>query len=413
MPEGKKLVIIGGSSLNTPWFFTAMAEHNLKLGQIYLVGRNKQKLETVGNYCHSLSKKLKLSAEVSWTTKLDEALTGTHYILNQLRAGGTQGQVTDRKNLALSGITGHAAGYVEAIHNLPPILDAVKTMEEKKSSAIFINFTNPVSIICEAIAMNSSINFIGICHHTLSLNEKFAQLLQSSPEETCIDYFGINHLGWISDVKINGKSQMQKAVNIIKKHKIKEFNYQYAGEFGTIPTHQAYCLYRKGESVYIRGKGIRGSVEDVKFKYLTHQIHTVRLKKQRAKILEEYRKGNLEHTVTRKPSVTYYQDIIVPFLKSLDSEGKKFIATTRQKENPYLTAETTVKINRENIKADPVPENYPKFALEMLDLVKASEKMFIQAIIEKSYEKAVEAMFLHPNVLSLKHAEKLLSKYFN
>ena len=230
----KKLVILGGSSLNTPLFFAALAKHSFHLTEVCLVGRSEEKLEIIGTFSQLIAKKLGLMVAITWDTDMQRAMSSTHYILNQIRTGGIEGQIEDRRNLALSGVVSHAAGYAEAIRNIPIALDCAQIAEKEAPDALFINFSNPVSMICEAIAMTTSINCVGICHHSLSMRSDFAGLLDVPLEKVHVDYFGINHLGWVGDVRVDENSQMDRLMDIIITMKINRYNYEYVRLFGLI-----------------------------------------------------------------------------------------------------------------------------------------------------------------------------------
>lgn len=413
----KKLVILGGSSLNTSLFFAALAKHRLNLDEVCLVGRSGEKLEAVGGFSQLVAKQLGVTAKVTWDTDMRRAMFGAQYILNQIRVGGIEAQIEDRRNLALSGVVGHAAGYAEAIRNIPVILDCARAAEEEAPNAVFINFSNPVSVICEAIAMTSSINCVGICHHSLSMRGDFAALLGAPPEQVHVDYFGINHLGWVTDVRVGEHSQMSRLVNTIITRKVKRYNYEYVRLFNLIPIDHAYSIYRKGEVIYVRQKGIRGSLDDIFFRYVTAPIHAKKIRKRRNRIFEAYLAGRLEILDNLKVQAPWYEASIVPFLEAIDAgETCEFIITWKHDGRvtgvPSLTAETTVVMRGKQICNIDAPAKLPEFATDILQLIRNSELLLIQAIRENSFETALQALVLHPNVASVKHAERFLRHYF-
>ena len=76
-----------------------------------------------------------------------------------------------------------------------------------------INFTNPVSIITQAVHQETDARLIGICDTPLEMFEDAAHAL-GLPASVCgYDYFGLNHLGWLRDVLFEGEGQLHRIWN--------------------------------------------------------------------------------------------------------------------------------------------------------------------------------------------------------
>ena len=414
----KKLVILGGSGLNTPAFCAALADNSgLVLDEICLIGRSEESVEMVGRFCRSILERLDIPTRVTWETDVARAAVGARYILNTIRVGGIKGQVEDRRNLALSGIVGHAASYAEAIRNIPATLDAVRKIETVAPDAVFVNFANPVSLLCEAIAAASSITCIGLCYHAFSMRNGFASLLGVHSEQVGVEYFGLNHLGWVTDVQVDGHSQMSRLVNMIITRRVKKYNYQVIRPFGPIPIDHAFSLYRKGEVLYVRQKGIRGSLGDVLFKYVVSAGHAAGLCRKRDELREAIQAGGIEVLDILKARAPWYEACIVPFLAALDSgRPREFIVTWRHEGQipglPEITAESAAVVEGRQVRNAVVSASLPEFAVAWLRQVRGSERLLIRAIREESFDLALQALAIHPNAASVQHAERFLRHYF-
>ncbi|MEZ4715111.1 MAG: hypothetical protein R2851_03330 [Caldilineaceae bacterium] len=55
-------------------------------------------------------------------------------------------------------------GGLPTLRNIDPVLEIVHAMEQACPEAWFINYTNPMIRICDAIARYSSIKVVGLCH---------------------------------------------------------------------------------------------------------------------------------------------------------------------------------------------------------------------------------------------------------
>lgn len=106
----------------------------------------------------------------------------------------------------------------------------------------------------------------------------------------------------------------------------------------------------------------------------------------------------------------------VPFLIALDyGRPHEFVLTRRRDRQvalPGITAESAVVVEGEQVRLSPQRVGLPAFVVEWLRQVRASELLMIQAISKRSYDVAVQALVIHPNVASLRHAERLAEKYF-
>ena len=70
---------------------------------------------------------------------------------------------------------------------------------------MFINFTNPVGLVTEAVRRILGDRVIGICDAPLALCRRVAAALDRDPGDLWFDYFGINHLGWLRAVLDHGR----------------------------------------------------------------------------------------------------------------------------------------------------------------------------------------------------------------
>lgn len=206
------LFILGGSTYYTLLLFKAMRELGLhhRLGRITLFGRNEQRLNTIAQ-CGGLL--FEGHVAVDYTLKLDDLLADDYsLVFNQMRFGGLKSRDQDEK-IALEvglfadetlGIVG-ASNAVRSIIGIKPFLEVI---QQKQGDYRFVNFTNPCSIITQYIAQHYSIPVIGICDYPQMMRQVIAQHYRVSPQEVEARYFGINHFGFIYDVKVKGESKL-------------------------------------------------------------------------------------------------------------------------------------------------------------------------------------------------------------
>lgn len=147
---------------------------------------------------------------IKYTDRL-EALRGAKYVANAIQVGGYEPcTVTDFEIPKKYGIrqtigdTNGIGGIFRALRTIPVMMDFARDMESVCPDALFINYTNPMSILTLAMLRGSSMKTIGLCHsHQECVPMLLARL--GLPEDG-LNYriAGINHMAWLLDISRNG-----------------------------------------------------------------------------------------------------------------------------------------------------------------------------------------------------------------
>jgi len=411
-----KLVILGGGSLNTPAFFTALSANDKLLEQVCLVDRSAEFVERIGKFCQAIAQQRGLPVQVTWETDLGHAATGADVVLNVLRVDGLTALEEDLRQLAVSGVVGHAATYPQAIRNLPATLEAARVVERVAPSALWVNFSNPVTFLCEALALHTRLRCVGICYHAFAMRGDLAAILGVDPVGVRVEFFGLNHLGWVTDVLVDGVSRMTQLVKVIRQRRDKKYNYWHVRP-GMIPIDHAFCLYHKGDVYFNRQKGIRGSLVDVGLRLGLLRTDVDRERHKREALRQAVDEGQVSKLDPFQAQAPWYATCIVPFLRALSSgQPREFVLTWNHAGEsptlPGLTAESAVVLQEGQIRRASLAPGLPEFAAEWVRQIRASERLLIRAVLEQSRDLATMAWAVHPNVASMRHAERLAFLYF-
>lgn len=168
-----KIVVIGAGSavfgLNT--LAALMRSERLRGSQLALVDRNPETLGLVGRLAERLNREWDAQMRITTHTHHADALDGAAFVVSSI-------EVSPREELWRSDFeiplkygvrqpyaeNGGPGGFAHAARNIGPVMEIVRDMEHACPEAWFINFTNPMIRICDAVARYSNIRVVGLCH---------------------------------------------------------------------------------------------------------------------------------------------------------------------------------------------------------------------------------------------------------
>ncbi|MEG0692650.1 MAG: alpha-glucosidase/alpha-galactosidase [Oscillospiraceae bacterium] len=144
---------------------------------------------------------------LSATLNRREALKGAKYVVNAIQVGLydpctiTDFEVPKKYGLRQTiGDTLGIGGIFRGLRTIPVLRDFATDMEELCPDALFINYTNPMSILTGYMSRFTKIKTIGLCH---SVQVCAATLLKDVGMDEYVDkckweISGINHIAWLT-----------------------------------------------------------------------------------------------------------------------------------------------------------------------------------------------------------------------
>lgn len=403
-----RITILGGSSVYTPEFILSAISHNLNIKEIALVGRPGPKLPIVANFCQKLLDKSGFPAKVLSTTDPTEGVKGAKYILNAIRVGGMTARIRDEKLPPKFGMIGDeslgAGGFANAMRTLPVVLDIAKKIEQVNPDAILINLTNPMGILVEAICkVCPKLQVIGVCDLPATCIKKIAEILHYPPTDLYVDYLGLNHLGWIQDVRLDGRSYMPFLLDKLERHKEEGFDHALIELFRMIPTRTVSTFFSQDEILKKQKACARFRSE------VLHEAEQ--------QILRLYRDNHLTEVpeLTHERNAVWYEETIIPLIEALESKAERTMILCVRNGNSMrdLSEESSVEIPVTVCKKKFKPHivgNCPRFLKGLLLSIKESERLTIEASCHRSYDHALQALAVNPLVPSIHSAKKFLDK---
>ena len=179
------------------------------------ITRAVKKIVAAGNY----------PANVISTTSRAEALKGADAVICTILSGGIdvwRYDILIPKKYAIDinvGDTRGPSGIFRALRTIPVMLDICKDIERYCPNAIFLNYTNPMAMLCHAMQKTSKVTVSGLCHSVQGTAEMLAKWAGVPPEE--VDYVcaGINHQAWYLEFKHKNKCLYPKLNKAVRENK--------------------------------------------------------------------------------------------------------------------------------------------------------------------------------------------------
>ncbi|MBK7452533.1 MAG: hypothetical protein IPJ46_02095 [Anaerolineales bacterium] len=206
-----KIVIIGGGSYSWgPTFMRDIFGTPELLGStIVLQDIAQDRVDLV----YALGKKMiddfKLDFQLEKTLSLDEALKGAGFVILTITTGRLESMRADLEIPARYGIkqsvgdTTGPGGLSRALRNIPVVTEIGRKVMEICPNALFLNYTNPMSVLTKTLAMQG-VKVVGLCHEWIGVREKLAALYGVAPEQVTARIAGVNHLIWVMDAWVGG-----------------------------------------------------------------------------------------------------------------------------------------------------------------------------------------------------------------
>lgn len=402
-----RLTILGGSSVYIPEFILSAIARNLKIREVVLYAPAGRKLDVVTQFCQRLVRKSGFPMDITALSDIREAVSGAQYVLNHIRVGGMEARMRDEGVPPKYGMIGDetlgAGSFANAMRTVPVVLQLAEEIEECNPRATFINLTNPMGIVVEALVKHSRLNVLGVTDLPNSYIAKVAKLLNADSQSLVVDYLGLNHLGWIQDVKIQGRSRMSQLLELLETHQEDGFDYDLIELFRMIPTRNTGTYFHRGEILKKQKAAARFRAE------VLHEAEK--------QILKLYENPNLVDIpdLTRERNAVWYEQTIVPLIEALeDTKPRNLIVCMKNgKCIRDLPEDSSVEVPAAVSSRKVTPRKVgssPRFLKGLYLAAKESDRLTVEAVRHKSYECALQALTINPFVPSYESARDFLDR---
>jgi alpha-galactosidase/6-phospho-beta-glucosidase family protein len=173
MPRTTKITVIGAgsASFGENTLSAIMRSKYLRGSTLALVDRNADSLAIVSRLADRLNREWDAQFTITSHTNHQDALADSKFVVNAIEVGARENLWKKDFEIPLKyGVhqpyaeNGGPGGFAHAARNIGPIMHIAHHMEEVCPDAWFVNFTNPMIRICDAVNRHSRIKAVGLCH---------------------------------------------------------------------------------------------------------------------------------------------------------------------------------------------------------------------------------------------------------
>ena len=174
--------------------------------EIYLMDIRKEPMELSKNFCEKIAARLGKKPIIKASTNLREAVSGADFVISAIEVERYHYWAQDfhiprRYGFRqIYGENGGPGGMFHTLRNLPPLLEIARTMEQECPNAWLLNYTNPEAKLVEGISRLSKIKVVGLCHGEGMGHDQLADFLQMPQEQIAYRSVGLNHFGWFTKI---------------------------------------------------------------------------------------------------------------------------------------------------------------------------------------------------------------------
>ena len=442
-----KITVIGGAGVRTVIFINGLLKRYkaLNIDKVVLYDIDQEKLEVIGKLCRHVIKRNGKDLELETAENAIDAIKGADYIVTTLRVGGDHSRVVDETIALQNGVIGQETtgpgGFSMALRTIPVLMEYCELIKQYAPDAWIFNFTNPSGLVTQALKSAGYDRIIGICDAPSSTKFRMANNLKVEEKDLYVEFFGLNHLSWISSVKKEGKEILPELLqddSFLKEvHEFSMFDPELLRSIGFLPNEYLYYFYHREKAFenIIKSGATRGKTIEAVNIQMMQELKTMDMEKDPEGALqtflyymavrensymsietgsdkkEEILRGSLE-----VPDGMGYAGVMLDCIEGLQSDTGNYLVLSVEN-NGCMTGledkdviEVTCKVSKEGIKPVPIGE-VPEACYLLIRMIKLYEKLTVKAINTKSRETAIQALTLHPLVNSYSLAKKLTDEY--
>ena len=375
--------------------------------------------------------------QVSATTDLDGALTGADFVFSAIRVGGLAGRAADEREPLDEGVLGQetvgAGGIAYGLRTVPVAVEIARRVTAVAPDAWVINFTNPAGLVTEAMSRHLGDRVIGICDSPAGMGRRVAAALRIDPATAWFDYAGLNHLGWLRAVRVDGRDVLpglladDAALSSFEEGRL--FGVDWLRAIGAVPNEYLHYYYFNRDAVaavraapQTRGAFVLAQQRDFYARTADspgsalEAWDSTRMRRESTYMAENREAAGAGERAAGDLGSGGYENVALALMRAIaHDERTTLILNVRNRgalagldDDAVVEVPCFVDANGARpIVADPLADH----ALALVTSVKAVARAVLAAAATGSRAAALRAFAIHPLVDSVSVARRLLERY--
>jgi alpha-galactosidase len=170
------------------------------------------RLETAGMMARWTSDQLGAGAQVEEHLERRAALDEADFVIIMVQIGMHEATLLDFEIPRRYGLKQTIAdsmgigGIFRGLRTIPFVLELAQEMRQLCPRALLLNYTNPMSILMEALyTVHPEIKSVGLCHSVPYTAREISSYIGVDHEELLYECAGINHIAWMTRLEVDGE----------------------------------------------------------------------------------------------------------------------------------------------------------------------------------------------------------------
>lgn len=221
-----KVTVIGGGSTYTPELVQGFLDKtsSFPISELCLMDIDEQRLAIVGGFSQRMVAAREAPFQVTLETNQRKAISGSVYIITQIRVGMMPARKNDEYLGLRHGLIGQETtgigGMAKALRTIPVILSVAQDIKEVAPGALLANFANPAGLVTEALFRYApGIPSVGVCNSGITTKMEILKHLEAElgikieSQDALLDTLGLNHLTWYRGFTLKGENIWDRVFN--------------------------------------------------------------------------------------------------------------------------------------------------------------------------------------------------------
>ena len=220
------ITIVGGGSTFTPGIVKSIAlrQKELEVEEVRLFDIDEERQYKVSLVVDWILKDMKSPIRLTVTTDKKTAYENSSFIFAQMRVGLYHMRELDEKIPLKYDVVGQETcgpgGLAYGLRTIYPMVDIIDYCEQYASKNYWIvNYSNPAAIVAKAMhRLRPNARILNICDMPVAIMRNMANILDCDRHDIVPDYFGLNHFGWFTKIRVGDVDRTEELKAYVKEH---------------------------------------------------------------------------------------------------------------------------------------------------------------------------------------------------